>query len=92
MAISETTRTFPFQLWLKELETELESRGFERQPQETLLHFRDRILASPQSDALRSTAEWYADYSSIRYNESEQTVTRLAQLELSWKVLATKTK
>ena len=86
-----TPRTFPFQQWLRLLESELEQRGFQRQPQETLLQFRDRILASPGGEQLRATAEWYAEYSSIRYNEAEQTDARVAALELSWQGLASKT-
>jgi hypothetical protein len=87
---SLTSRTFAFQQWLTALETQLKQRGFERRPHETLLQFRDRILASPLREELRSTAEWYAEYSSIRYHEAVQTDARIAQLELSWKNLLAK--
>ena len=86
----ETSRTFHFQEWLRTLESTLERRGFVREPQETLLHFRDRILNSPSRDNLRATAQWYTEYSSIRYNESEQTAARVSQLELSWQKLSEK--
>ena len=82
------SRVFPFQLWLRKLESDLALRGFERLPQETLLHFRDRILASPRGKQLRTAAEWYSEYSMVRYNESEQTDARVAQLELAWQNLA----
>ena len=82
-----TSRVFPFQQWLREVESDLSKRGFERLPQETLLHFRDRILASPHGAQLHLAAEWYAAYSAIRYNESEQTAERVAELEQSWKHL-----
>lgn len=85
------SRTFTFQAWLSTLESELQRKGFERQPNETLLQFRDRILASPQGEELRPTADWYAEYSAIRYHEAEQTEARLAQLELSWKKLLAQT-
>ena len=83
-------KIFPFQEWLSALETTLDRRGFKRLPHETLLQFRDRILASPQGPELQSTAEWYATYSSIRYNETEQTEARVAELELSWQSLTSK--
>lgn len=82
-----STRVFPFQQWLKEVESDLAKRGFERLPHETLLHFRDRILASPDGAPLRPAAEWYAEYSTVRYNESEQTAERVAELEQSWQSL-----
>ena len=82
--LAVTSRVFPFQQWLKEVESDLAQRGFERLPHETLLRFRDRILASPQGDQLRPAAEWYAAYSLIRYNETEQTAERVAELEQSW--------
>ena len=85
------SRTFTFQAWLSTLETELQRKGFERQPNETLLQFRERILASPLGEELRTTADWYAEYSAIRYHEVEQTEARIAQLELSWKNLLSKT-
>lgn len=88
---SPSSRTFNFQAWLIALEADLKRKGFERQPHETLLQFRDRILASPLRDELRSTAEWYAEYSAIRYHEAQQTEVRIAQLELSWKNLHAKT-
>jgi|GEM_PF-4170496 len=88
---SHASLTYPFQEWLRTLESKLEQRGFARQPQETLLHFRDRILNSPQGNSLRETAQWYAEYSSIRYNETEQTAARVSQLELSWQKLSQKT-
>ena len=86
-----SSRAYPFQLWLRELESELAQRGFQRHPSETLLQFRDRILASPQGSQLGPSAEWCAAYSSIRYNESEQTAERVAQLEQSWQCLAAST-
>lgn len=85
------SRTFTFQAWLSTLETELQRKGFERLPQETLLQFRERILTSPLGEELRTTADWYAEYSAIRYHETEQTDARIAQLELSWKNLLSKT-
>ncbi|MFO1006526.1 MAG: transglutaminase-like domain-containing protein [Planctomycetaceae bacterium] len=85
------SRTFTFQAWLSTLETELQRKGFDRQPNETLLQFRERILASPLGEELRTTADWYAEYSAIRYHEVEQTEARIAQLELSWQNLLSKT-
>jgi protein-glutamine gamma-glutamyltransferase len=84
LAPSVSTRVFPFQQWLKEVETDLAQRGFERLPHETLLHFRDRILASPEGAQLRPAAEWYAEYSAIRYDESQQTPSRMSRLRQSW--------
>ena len=84
---SSASRVFPFQQWLNELESDLARRGFERLPHETLLRFRDRILASPEGAQLRPTAEWYAAYSATRYNESEQTAERVAELKETWKQL-----
>lgn len=84
-----STRVFPFQQWLREVESALAKRGFERLPHETLLHFRDRILASPDGPQLRPAAEWYAAYSAIRYNESEQTASRMSLLRQSWENLQT---
>ena len=66
-------------------------RDFERLPHETLMQFRDRILDSPLREELQSTADWYADYSAIRYHDEQQTEVRIAQLELSWKNLLPKT-
>ena len=86
-----STRAFPFQQWLKDVESRLALRGFERLPHETLLHFRDRILASPDGAPLRPAAEWYAEYSALRYNETEQTAERVAELEQSWQSLAAST-
>lgn len=86
-SISSASRVFPFQQWLKEVESDLAHRGFERLPHETLLHFRDRILASSQGAQLRPAAEWYTEYSSIRYNEFAQTAQRVAELEQSWRSL-----
>ncbi len=88
---STSTRVFPFQQWLKEVELGLAQRGFERLPHETLLRFRDRILASPDGAPLRPAAEWYTAYSSVRYNEAEQTVERVAELEQSWHQLNSRT-
>lgn len=85
------SRTFAFQAWLSTLETELKGKGFERRPNETLLQFRERILASPLGEELRTAADWYAEYSAIRYHEAEQTEARITQLELSWKNLLLKT-
>ncbi len=82
-----TNQSFPFQHWLRELEAELAQQGFRRFPQETLLQFRDRILAAPDRAQLRPIAEWYTVYSSIRYNESAQTAERVSELEQSWKQL-----
>lgn len=79
-----SSRALPFQLWLRELESHLARQGFERLPHETLLQFRNRILDSPQGAQLRPSAEWYSAYSLIRYNPSEQTTERIAQLEQTW--------
>ncbi len=84
-------RLYPFQSWLRQLERELSDRGYQRLHHETLLGFRDRILASPHGDQLRSAAEWYTQYSAIRYNESNQTEDRVAQLERSWRTLGPET-
>ena len=88
---THSSRTFAFQEWLSTLETELRRKGFERLPHETLMQFRDRILDSPLREELQSTADWYADYSAIRYHDEQQTEVRIAQLELSWKNLLPKT-
>ena len=88
---SVSARVFPFQKWLQALETALDQQGFKRLPHETLLQFRDRILSSPQGAELKPIAEWYSQYSSVRYNETEQTGPRVAELELSWQILAQKT-
>lgn len=86
-SLTVSYRAYPFQLWLRELEADLARQGWERLPHETLLQFRDRILDSPQGAQLRPSADWYAAYSLIRYNQSEQTTERIAQLEQSWQNL-----
>ena len=56
LPLNVSSRTYSFQLWLRELESKLAHHGYERLPHETLLQFRDRILASPMSAQLHPFA------------------------------------
>lgn len=67
--------------WLHRIEARVAAKGVVRAPHETLLHFRDRLLSAPQSDQLRSTADWIADYAEVRYNETAENQQKWLALE-----------
>lgn len=82
--LPETRCDFPLRRRLDELESDLARHGLARRPDETLLQFRERILSSPQKENFLPAANWYAHYSTCRYNEKYLTPDSITLLETEW--------